>query len=246
MISYIFNLFIKIVPVYFIFMYIQQNYPQQYNQFLLTLSYNAIYIYSKLQIYLGKYIKQLKQVIDSYPELKNIVDKCFSLMKKLNQIEYIKDGQVISTNYLYMQHNAPQNFNFMLISYYNDNNYSNKKIVYLQKDLDNGYEISNVKFLLVEAIIGDKKYKIDLKDENYNFYIVDNILDKQFIIYYLLNYVKEDIITIEEIEKNMNENNCFVKIIDHEVNLLQLNVCDINDNIQIKKDKYIRRVSFNK
>ena len=62
------------------------------------------------------------------------------------------------------------------------------------------------------------------------------------LIGYLLNYYKESTITIEQIESKLSENNCFIKIVDNEVNILQLNLSDKNDNIQIKKDKYIRRV----
>ena len=241
----IFSLLIKAIPIVFIISFIQQNYPDQFNQFLITLSYNAIYIYSKLQIFIGKYVKQLKQFIDSNPEVKKFVDKFFTMMKKRDEIEYIKDGKVISTCYLDTQHTAPQNFHFMIISYYNNANnsmYSNKKIEYSLLDSNTDYEISNIQFFLVEAIIGNERYKIDLKNENYNFYIIDNIFDRQFFIFYLLNYYKESTITIEQIESKLSENNCFIKIVDNEVNILQLNLSDKNDNIQIKKDKYIRRV----
>lgn len=241
----LYSLLIKAIPIVFIVSFIQQNYPDQFNNFLITLSYNAIYIYSRLQIFIGKYIKQLKQFIDSNPELKKMVDKFFSMLKKRDEIEYIKDGKVISTCYLDTQHTSPQNFHFMIISYYNNNYnsmYSNKKITYSLLDSNREYDVSNIQFFLVEAIIGNDRYKIDLKNENYNFYIVDNIFDKQFFIFYLLNYYKESTINIEDIEKSINDNSAFIKIVDNEVNILQLNLSDKNDNIQIKKDKYIRRV----
>jgi hypothetical protein len=59
-------------------------------------------------------------------------------------------------------------------------------------------------------------YPIELVNENYNHYIVNNKLNSEFYQYYLKNVLN---IPIEKNEKNFNY---IVNIIDHDVNLINL------------------------
>jgi hypothetical protein len=110
-----------------------------------------------------------------------------------------------------------------------ENKCVNRVILHSQPFLTK-YEVSNIQFMLVEAKINDISYKINLKTEQFNYYIVDNILDLKFFKYYLF-----DLLTSED-KKNLDK--IMVKIIDHNVNMRELEISD-DKFIIIKKDDYI-------
>ena len=112
-----------------------------------------------------------------------------------------------------------------------ENNCINKIILHSQPFLYD-YEISNIKFILFEVKITDKLFKIDLKTDKYNFYIVNNIIDKRFLLYFLINYQYCKLNNINDIEK------IDVKIIDHNVNIKELEITNTKF-ITIKKDDYV-------
>jgi hypothetical protein len=111
----------------------------------------------------------------------------------------------------------------------------NKKIVY---DLDESidvYEVSTIKFLLVELKIGENTYKIDLKTETYNFYMVGNKFRKHFFQYYLTEILK----------MNESTDDFSVHIIDHDVNNVELDFSDENDHILLEKTGYKLSIANN-
>ena len=87
--------------------------------------------------------------------------------------------------------------------------------------------------MLCELYIGDKVYKITLKSdiENYNYYLVDNIINKKFMIYYLIEFYNEDF--------SKSTDKFILKLIDHNVNSFEIDITDFSNYIQIKKDGYI-------
>ena len=137
-------------------------------------------------------------------------------------IEYIKNG-ILSTDL------SMAECDFALYSRLDDSKSClNKKIVY---DLDESidvYDVSTIKFLLVEFKIGEKTYKIDLKTDTYNFYIVGNKFTKQFFQYYLTEILK-----ITESADKFS-----LHIIDHEVNDVEIDFSDENDHILLEKAGY--------
>ena len=102
------------------------------------------------------------------------------------------------------------------------------------QQFNTNYEASNVKFILVEVKIDDKTFKVELKTDESNYYIINNIFDKNFFIYYLQYYrlhnlSKEDVEKIDKLS---------VKLIDHNVNIVNLEITD-KHYIVIEKDSYI-------
>ena len=87
--------------------------------------------------------------------------------------------------------------------------------------------------MFCEIHIGDKEYKINLKSENerYNYYLVDNIINKKFMIYYLIEFYNEDF--------SKSPDKFILKLIDHNVNSFEIDITDTSNYIQIKKDGYI-------
>ena len=76
-----------------------------------------------------------------------------------------------------------------------------------------------------------------LKSDTYNYYIVNNIIDKNFIKYYLINH-SSNIFTSEEIKEIKEINTFNVKIIDNDVNIKTFDIKN-EDCLIIKENEYI-------
>jgi hypothetical protein len=104
----------------------------------------------------------------------------------------------------------------------------------LQKHpMPTSYELSNIKFMLLEIKVNDAAYKLDLKTDKYNYYVVGNVFDKQFFIYFLKNYHLHNF-TNDEIDQITKLD---IKIIDQNVNIKEMEITDTRF-ITIKKDEY--------
>ena len=198
---YFLNIFKIFGFIYFANYYLKRKYPQEYNKFLLETSLKIIYIGSVIQIKLKKITTY---VYKTFPRIKQFLDN-YNKIDDQDNIEYILDGKVI---YLTSKEKIVNHIvnitkeDFIIYSDYvtanNNNVCTNKKIIIIPEqicsDKDFIYEVSDIKFMLCEINIGDKVYKITLKSdiENYNYYLVDNIIDKKFIIYYLIEFYNED------------------------------------------------------
>jgi len=89
------------------------------------------------------------------------------------------------------------------------------------------YNISKISFLSIELEHENKIYSIHLKNNKYNYYIINNCLNQTFFKYYIKNIIKSSI----------NEANFDYKvtIIDNNVNIITLlpNQC-----LLIREDDY--------
>jgi hypothetical protein len=159
--------------------------------------------------------------------------------ENIKEIEYINKGKVITkynrtdTIINVIKEGTP----FYIFSDFNSDLNSiriNKKIIQ-NTTITFDYELSNIQFILVEIILGDKTYKINLKDEKYNYYLVDNILDKKFFTYFLINFVDSNL-TYDYI---YNHDNFMVKIIDNNVEIKDIDMSNNLNFITLKKDYYI-------
>jgi hypothetical protein len=70
-----------------------------------------------------------------------------------------------------------------------------------------------------------------LKTEEFNFYMIGNRFTKQFFIYYLTQILKIS----EEIK---DDDKFSLKIIDHDVNTIELDFTEKNENIILEKTGY--------
>jgi hypothetical protein len=159
--------------------------------------------------------------------------------ENIKEIEYINQGKVVTkynrsdTIINAVKEGTP----FYIFSDFNselNNIRINKKIIQ-NTTITLDYEVSNIQFILVEIILGDKTYKINLKDEKYNYYLVDNILDKKFFTYFLINFVDSNL-TYDYI---YNHDNFIVKIIDNNVEIKEIDMTNNINFITLKKDYYI-------
>ena len=82
----------------------------------------------------------------------------------------------------------------------------------------------------MEFKIGDNEpYKVDLKTDKFNYYLVGNKFTKQFFIFYLKNYLE-----IKEIK----DDKVNLKIIDHDINTFEIDFTDKNESIVLEKNGY--------
>lgn len=242
MITLIFNYFKTGALLFLLNDYFKRNYPYEYEMFYITTTYKLINIYSRCQILCKNSIHYITY---NYPDLINFIQNFFNKNNhnknnhNKNDLQFIKDSNIIKlgkkNEYVTMKLINITDCDFILYSDYKQNNNISIKIInninLLDKTETYQYELTDYKFLLVEFIINGKNYKINLSTDKYNFYVLDNILDEKFFLYYLKYYLPD--------RQNENYENpkMFVKIIDHNVNshLIDLE----RQYIQLGKTEYM-------
>ena len=209
--------------------YLKRNYPDKYQELIVSISYNLIYLYSKAQILYMNLIRVVNKKIEENPNLLKLRNDLDLLLKPksgiITMLDYIKNGNSVDK--------GNNECDFMIYSWLDDTKSCvNKKLVYDLKEPLSFSEASDIKFLLIELKVGENNsHKIDLKTNEFNFYMVGNSFAKQFFIYYLKQIVK----TTEEIKDDDKIN---LKFIDHDVNTIDLDFTDKNENIILEKTGY--------
>ena len=209
--------------------YLKRNYPDKYQELIVSISYNLIYLYSKAQILYMNLIRVVNKKIEENPNLLKLRNDLDLLLKPksgiITMLDYIKNGNSVDK--------GNNECDFMIYSWLDDTKSCvNKKLVYDLKEPLSFSEASDIKFLLIELKVGENNsHKIDLKTDEFNFYLVGNSFTKQFFIYYLKQIVK----STEEIKDDDKIN---LKFIDHDVNTIDLDFTDKNENIILEKTGY--------
>jgi len=218
--------------------YLKRNYPDNYNEILIITSYKLIHFYSRGQLLYNKFITHVKTIIDSNPQFKKIANDIYKKEIQQNEIYQIKNNSINIKKYI---NNEETYFEPDVNSIYlfadNEKAVENKcvnRVILHSQPFSTNYEVSNIQFMLVEVKINGEAYKINLKTDTFNYYIVDNILDLKFFKYYLYNYQVCNLTT----EERDSIDKIVVKIIDHNVNMRELEISD-DKFIIIKKDSYI-------
>lgn len=223
--------------------YFKRNYPQQYEAFIINASYKLIYFYSKCQIIYIKFYNKIKSYIDTIPKtkpttIKNIIknDICHYINGEKHN-SFIADS-ILEQFVVYDLLKEDENSIYIYSDYFQpiEDNCINKVII-SENPVSLIYDISNIKFMLLEVKVNDNMYKINLKSDTYNYYIDGNILNRQFFIYYLKTYYSE------QITKELNKNYYFpdilhIKLIDQDINVKELEITN-SKHIILYKDSYI-------
>jgi hypothetical protein len=92
------------------------------------------------------------------------------------------------------------------------------------------YELCNIKFISLNIEYNNSIYEIHLNTSEYNYYIVNNAIDKLFVYYYFKNIIKTGI------EDSLDTFAYKLTLMDHNVNIVQLNE---KYSIIMQKDNYI-------
>lgn len=241
--STIFNALFSILKTSAVIIYLNEyfknNYPETHEQTLINISYKIINFYSKGQLIFIKSRNCINKFIQANPYCKKIIDEIYKKNIQQNEIFQIKNDQIYIkyfTDISDIQFEHTKDCFYIFSDNINAVNKCVNKIIFQSQPFLTNYELSNIKFMLVEVKIGDKTFKIDLKTDGENFYIVNNILDKRFFTYYLKDYqyynFKDDDLN------DINLDKLSLKIIDNNVNVRELEITD-DKFIIIKKDEYI-------
>jgi hypothetical protein len=162
-----------------------------------TICYNLIYIFSSIQIQLQKIkFKTQREYIE------NCYFECIDYANstdKLNSIEHVCDlqqGVIMSQKYKMIIYN---------------NNY-NKICFYPPTKYNLNYDLSKVAFISFKVIIDSNEYTIKLSTPEYNFYVVNNVINFEFIKYYFNTYLNMKLLddveyTIEIVDDCINFHN---------------------------------------
>ena len=226
MLSFIANFLRTILFATLLNDYVKRTYPKKYEDFLVTASFNAVYAFSVIQIK----IKQVQRyILNANPGLTKLLET-YNKTRIKNTIDFILEGKIIfSTTILTPDIDHPKNHDFII---YSDSKTINKKLLTeVSVDENYDYEMADIQFMLVELKIGNNTYKIDLKSDNYNFYVVGNCFTKKFFVYYLTEILKPT-------QQFDNDNKFIIKIIDHDVNSIEFEFTDKNESIMLEKNGY--------
>ena len=177
--------------------------------------YNLMYSYSSIQMLLNN--------MNYTPVKKQNSEYCyFDSMDDLNIVEFCDLKDLFLNNQDYVLSKKPD----CKMIVYNDN--TNKICFYrpIQKiNLD--YEVSNLKFISFKITLANNvEYNVKLKTHEYNFYVVNNEINFQFIKYYFNKYLDVRLLdtckyTIHIVDESMN----FITVLQ-------------TDSILIEKDTY--------
>lgn len=210
--------------------YFRRNFPEKYRVIGIDIIFNTIYVYSYCEMQLKNGVQYLE---NKHPELVKYIKSTFKAAPKILDIEFIKDNQIVSRNskqqYLNNKGVAviPE-YDFILYSDTCEKTCNIKiirpssKYCLLNEETYN-YELSTLRFMLLEFIVGEKSYKIDLLTKKHNFYVNKNILDKNFFLYYL-RYIHSEEIILDDDDVQLDE--ITIKIIDHNVDIKKISLTE--------------------
>jgi len=90
---------------------------------------------------------------------------------------------------------------------------------YLEK-YDFNFELSDITFVALYLNYNNERYNINLKMNDFNFYVVGNIINKTFLQYYMKNILHNDIFINTDTESLKSSYK--LELMDHEVNIMSL------------------------
>lgn len=235
-INVFFNILKTSAAIIYLNDYFKRVYPEKYQETLIQVSFNLINLYSKCQIAFTKVCKYINEFTESNQYVKKIMDEIYKMNTVKNEIWQIKNTGETIVKYYTDDKEKYFDYESNNLYIYSDNKDKcvNKVILHMQP-FTTEYEVSDLRFLMFEILISNDTFKINLKTDEYNFYIVNNILDKKFFIFFLTYY---KICNLVNYYDNMNSIEKFnVKIIDQNVKIQELEITD-NKFIIIKKDDF--------
>ena len=231
------------ITFYFFNITFKNMYPETYNNCLMKVSYYGVYVFTKIQmkvIQTSKFIvSKYNSFLLNYPSVKKYINNFCEYFVKTQDIEYISDGTVIETsskkwlleNYKKIE---PSENSIHKITIYT--NGINKKVLSHVPFEEKHYncEKTSYNFVLIEILIYSEIKKIDLTTDDYNYMLVDNVINKDFVIYLLKTHYPK-YVKIVNYYYSGNLDNYQITILDQDVNKIVLNQYNY---LTLRKDDY--------
>jgi len=182
--------------------------------------YNMIYFYSACQIKCTQAYNYLLPYFKSDEIINQIKIEQFNTDTNKLTIILEDDLKTAGNNNVFVASASGINSNSAL---------TNKLII--DKNIEDLiFDISNITFIALYLNYNDMRYNINLKTDEFNYYLVGNVIDKHFVQYYIntilnlkFSYFEPEILTYQ------------LELMDHEVKMISL---DDKQSIIIEKDGY--------
>ena len=218
---------------------IKYFYPEKYDTCMNSLKctftklsinagYQLIYYYSKIQLCIvkikitfNKFIKYYTtDTIDLMDVLKEYFLSDFFYYNNNDEfLYYIKDGQIIDSCFTHLIEKKKDISYDFLLYIHGINGILNKNI---PSCLD--YQHTNYKFIQIMIELNNKhSFEIHLSNSEYNYYIVNNIIDSYFILYFLRTHYTNKVSNYE----NEFLLNYSLNVIDNNIILLTIDNTDV-------------------
>jgi len=190
--------------IYFTTTIVNKKYPGFYKQLAVGVAYNLIRLYSKAELFYRNNIKSLQ--INNINEYITFINNNTSVLV-LEADEVLKLEEFPECDFLIFRDGQ----NNCLFSYE------------LEED-SLECEVTDYTFMLVEVVVETEKYKLDLKTDDYNFYVVGNVFNQTIVSYLLKKFYDLD-----------DVKQYHVKILDNNVESVEF---DEKKSLILKKDTY--------
>ena len=193
------------------------------NECFINVLFNIIKLYTYLEIYLMK----TKFFIQSTQTFKMLQEKYINYCKVCkDDVFFIHDNEIMThCKVELVGWNPMMDYDFILYSDYCIEEKKTNHIIYYSIPTSFSYEECDFTFLSVELETNNNKYPIQLSSSEFNYYIVNNIINST-IIRYLLN---------QQHNIALNKENYKLNIIDNNIQFLNLT---IEDKILLLKNGY--------
>ena len=228
---------------YFFNVAFKNFYPETYNNYLMKISYCGVYSFTTVQMKLIQTRRYIANRYNSFllfcPSVKKYINNFCEYFVKTQDVEYISDGEVIETSSKkwllqnYKKDDPDENKINKMTIYTNG---INKKILSHVPFEESHYncEKTSYNFVLIEILIYSEIKKIDLTTDDYNYMLVDNVINKDFVIYLLKTHYPK-FVKIVNYYYSGNLDKYTIKILDQDVNEIVLNQYNY---LTLKKDSY--------
>jgi hypothetical protein len=190
-----------------------------------NISYNVLYFVSLCQI-------KVRQLTTQISQINNLIS---TNERDHISLEYYKDGilchYVEVEDYVQIEdinnHIRREIYDYIVVSLYKLNKMYIHKCICSNTTNDLSLEESELRFISLSVNYNGEEYKLDLINNKTNYYVVNNVINKLFVKYYLENIYK--------IKGLSNEIKYDIHLIDNEVNIKNLTE---EHSIVIYKDNY--------
>jgi len=183
--------------------------------------YNLLYLCSSIQILIYKIKNAIMFKTITNSNIKNIEYSYFESVNDFKIEEFIDFKKTFINNPELVFFKKPDSKMFIL-------NEGIHKICYYKpfENVSSKYDISDISFISFKITICEKEYNIRLTTPEYNFYIVNNEINYQWVKYYFNKYLNNNFIGITEYN---------IEIVDDNVNFINITQ---DDRIIFKKETY--------
>ena len=178
----------------------------------IKIAYFLIYYYSCFEIQVNNLLKFINPYIKAVKKFLIFIKLMSQPIAKKTVLEFYDNGKSIidytcDIAYKDFEFNdfiirSASIFDLVIISDYSstDNNMPINKICIHDNPHTFNYELSDIKFMSLHFYQKNKIYNIILKNDEYNYYIVNNLIDKRFLKYYCSKVLNVNICTLTDME----------------------------------------------